>query len=297
MTRWRSRGAVSTIVVLTLAGLALAGGAVKLIHDSAASSQPWILGEVKREDLIQRVTVAGTVVPRKKTLITAPYNGYIRKIYVKVGDHVKPGDPIVSVAQSLLTTAEEVYPLRAPIEGTIVQVLKAEGEYVEPGATNTIIRIDDLQHLLVEADSPENEIEKLKIGQDVLVKAQAVLGRSYKGQITRVSLAARDQGNSWDRTRAQFPVVVDISDADEQIKPGMSVLLDIVAMRLPKVLMLRHEFIQKAGDEYKVTLASGEARTITVGARNEDGFEIKSGVTEGMKVRQIDFLEAVSAPK
>jgi multidrug efflux pump subunit AcrA (membrane-fusion protein) len=297
MTRWRNKGAIIPTVVIGLAGLALVGGAVKLIRDSAGSTTPAIVGEVKREDLVQRVTVAGTVVPKKKTIITPPYNGYIRKIYVKVGDKVKPGDPIVSVAQSLLTTREEVYPLRAPIEGTVVQVLKAEGEYVEAGAANAVIRIDDLGNLRIEANSPENEIEKLKTGQDVLIKAQAVLGRSYKGKITRVSLAARDQGNSWDRSRAEFPVLVDVTDADDQLKPGMSVLLDIVAMKLEKVLTLRHEFIQKTGDTYKVTTASGEVRPITVGARNEDGFEIKSGVTEGTKVRQIDFLEAVSGSK
>ncbi len=52
MTRWRSRGAISTFVVLGLAGAALAGGAIKVIRDSAGSVTPAILGEVKREDLI-----------------------------------------------------------------------------------------------------------------------------------------------------------------------------------------------------------------------------------------------------
>jgi multidrug efflux pump subunit AcrA (membrane-fusion protein) len=297
MTRWKNRGAVIPTAVIGLAALAVVGGAIKLVHDSSGSTPAALLGEVKREDLLQRVTVAGNVVPKKKSLITAPYNGYVRKIYVKVGDHVKPGDPIVSVAASLLNTGEEIYPLRAPIEGVVVQVLKAEGEYVEMGAANAMVRIDDLGHLMIESNSPENEIEKLKVGQEVLIKAQAVLGRSYKGRITRVSLAARDNGNSWDRSRAEFPVVTDVLDADEQLKPGMSVLLDIVAMKLEKVLVLRHEFIQKAGDSYKVTLANGETRPITVGARNEDGFEIKSGVTEGTKVRQIDFLEAVAGAK
>jgi multidrug efflux pump subunit AcrA (membrane-fusion protein) len=277
--------------------LAVGGGSLKLFHEALSSVPSTILGEVTRGDLIQRVTVAGTVVPRRKTIITPPYNGYVSKIYVKVGDRVKMGDPLVSVAQSLLTPNEKIYPLRSPIEGTVVQILKAEGEYVEMGATNAMVRVDDLDHLLVEAKSPENEIEKLKTGQEAVIKTQAVLPRSYKGRITRVSLAALDQGNSWEKSRAEFPVQLDVLDADASLKPGMSVILDIVAKKLDQVLLLRHEFIQRVGEAYQVTTASGAVKPIQVGERNEDAFEVKSGIAEGTKVRQIDFLEAVSGGK
>ena len=53
------------------------------------------------------------------------------KIYVKFGQHVKEGDPIVSLEQSLHSQHEEIYPLRAPFEGDVVQILHNEGEYVD----------------------------------------------------------------------------------------------------------------------------------------------------------------------
>ena len=77
------------------------------------------IGLVIRQDLVQRVTIAGTVTPLKKTVITAPYSGYVKKIYVKIGDLVKRGDPIVSVVQSL-QGGDDVFPLRSPLDGVVV---------------------------------------------------------------------------------------------------------------------------------------------------------------------------------
>src|SRR5690348_13315522 len=68
------------------------------------------VGTVSRGDLTQRVTISGTITPNHKTVIATPYNGYIRKMFVQVGEQVKSGDPIVSVAQSLRGSGEDVYP-------------------------------------------------------------------------------------------------------------------------------------------------------------------------------------------
>ena len=278
------------IWILLILGLGV--GAVLFVRRSApvASST---LGKVVRGDVIQRVTIAGGVTPNRKTMISAPYNGYVRKIYVHVGDHVKAGDPIVALAQSLRGDDDASYPLRAPFAGTVVQVLKTEGEYVElqssTGGTNAIVRIDDLSRLFVEASTPEIEIEKLKIGQEVIIKASAVLDRSYKGKIERISLAAKDQ-KDWDKSRVEFSVLIEVSEFDAELKPGMSVIVDIITNKLSGVLTLKHEFIQTSGGKYYVVSEVGAKKSIEVGLQNEESFEIKSGVVEGEKVQVTDFL-------
>ena len=88
------------------------------------------IGTVKKGDLIQNVTVAGTVFPIRKTTYAPPYNAYVKKIYVKLGQKVKKGDPVVSLEQSLGGVHENVFPMRAPFDGTVVQILHGEGEYV-----------------------------------------------------------------------------------------------------------------------------------------------------------------------
>jgi HlyD family secretion protein len=272
------------IGVLLIAGVTLLRNTQK--------SETSNLGVVSRSDLIQRVTISGTVTPNRKTVISAPYNGYIRKLYVQIGGHVNPGDPIVSVAQSLRGSAEDVYPLRSPFSGTVVQILKTEGEYVEQQSTqggNALVRIDDLSRMFIEAATPEIEIGKIKVGQEAIIKASAVLGRTYQGKIQHISLAAKEQ-RDWDKSRVEFPVLVAVKDQDELLKSGMSVVLDIITHKLTGILTLRHEFIQKSGDKYFVVTEKGEKKGIEVGIQNEEVFEIRSGVKEGEKIRQTDFL-------
>jgi multidrug efflux pump subunit AcrA (membrane-fusion protein) len=252
------------------------------------------LGKVSRGDLIQKVTIAGSVTPIHKTIISAPYSGYVKKLYVQVGDKVKSGDPIVTLTQSLDSRHEEVYPMRAPFDGTVVQVLRVEGEYIDQTNANGsgigIVRIDDLTHLRVEATSPELDVEKLKVGQEAVIKASSILGKSYQGRILTISLAAKEQ-KDWDKSRVEFSVQLDVLNPDPQLEPGMSVVCDIIANKLTNVLTLQHEFIQKSSDgKYTVTALDGSKKPIEVGLQNEEAFQVKSGVNEGEEVQQTDFL-------
>ncbi|MGK5085859.1 efflux RND transporter periplasmic adaptor subunit [Bdellovibrionota bacterium FG-1] len=257
------------------------------------------MGAVVRGDLIQRVTISGVVKPNRRTLISPPYNGYIKKMFVEVGQQLKAGDPVVSIAQSLGGNAEEVYPLRAPFAGMVVQVLKTEGEYVEQQGSqggNALVRIDDLTRLFVEASTPEIEVDKLKLGQEAVIKASAVLGRAYTGKIRHISLAAKDQ-NDWDKSRVEFPVVIEVTNSDLQLKSGMSVVVDIITNKLTNILTLKHEFLQKDGDKFFVVTENGEKKPIEVGTQNEEVFEVRGGVKEGEKIRQTDFLSIIKDEK
>jgi multidrug efflux pump subunit AcrA (membrane-fusion protein) len=251
------------------------------------------VGVVTRGELVQRVTIAGSVNPNRKTIISAPYNGYVRKIYVQIGDRVRAGDPVISLAQSLRGSSEEVYPMRAPFDGTVVQVLRTEGEYVETQSQqpngNAMVRIDDLTRTFIEANAPEIEVGKLKLGQEAIIKASAVLSRTYHGRIQHISLAAKEQ-RDWDRSRVEFPILLEVADNDGQLKPGMSVVVDIITRKLSGVLLVRHEFIQQDGDRYLVVTEKGEKKPIEVGIQNEEAFEVRSGVSEGERLRQTDFL-------
>lgn len=256
---------------------------------SFSSSGKTRVSKVEKGELVQRVTVAGTVIPNRKTLITAPYSGYVKQLFVKIGDQLKKSDPIISVVQSL-QSVDPVFPLRAPFSGTVVQINKTEGEYVKEGDPNEfMVRIDDLTRLFVLANSPEIDLVKFKEGLEAVIRASAILDRSYKGVIRETSLAAMAQ-ERWN-TQVVFPIKIEITDADQQIKPGMSAVIDVITNKKTDVLVLRHEFIEKDNEEYFVTLTNGERRKIDVGIQNEEACEIKSGLREGDEIKQVDFLK------
>lgn len=246
-------------------------------------------GAVIKQDLIQRVTIAGIVTPLRKTIVTAPYRGYIKQLFVKVGDKVKHGDPIVSVVQSL-QSGDNVFPLRSPLSGTVVQIEKSEGEFVNEGDLKEfILRIDDSSKLFIVANAPEIDRVKIEAGQEAIIKASAILSRKYKGIIRELSLAAREKVE-WSRSQVvEFPIRIEIMDSDEAIKAGMSVIIDVITQKKENVLMLRHEFVRRNDEKYYVILDSGKRKDIEVGIQNEEGFEIVSGLVEGDKVEQIDF--------
>ncbi len=262
-----------------------------LTRSGSAPQTKTIIGKVERGDLVQRVTIAGTVAPNRRTVISAPYNGYVRKIFVTMGQKLKAGDPVVSVAPSLTGNLDEVYPMRVPFAGTVVQILKTEGEYVDQNnrEMNQLVRIDDLDKLFVDAISPEIEVGKIKVGQEVQIKAAAILDRSYAGSIKHISLAAKEQ-NQWEKSRIEFPVTVEVTDPDGRLMPGMSVVIDVIANKKTGVLTLKHEFVNRDGEDYFVVRKSGEKRPIKVGLRNEESFEILEGLAEKDEVKSIDFL-------
>lgn len=252
---------------------------------------------VKKTDLIQRVTIAGNVDPRKKSVVTAQYNGYIKKLYVKTGQKVKKGDPLVSVVQSLQST-DPVFPLRSPLSGTVVQILKEEGEFVKQADSNDyILRVDSMDQLYVISDVPEIERVKIVPGQEAIVKASAVLNKEYKGIVREVALASKLQEQWRGNSKVEYRTRIEIMDFDKDLKSGMSAIVDIVTNKKKDVLVIPHEFILKEDGKYFVFPVEGDKKEIKVGVQNESVFEVLEGVEEGEEVRQVDFLSILSEEK
>lgn len=270
----------------------IAGGGWYYLRGSKAKTQ--ITQQtfvVQKGELLQRVTIAGVIEALKSTQVSAPYDGYVQKIFIKIGDKVKSGDPLISVSQTLQST-ESVYPIRAPFSGTVVQLLKTEGQFVRQSTTTDyIVRIDDTSRLFVNASVPEIDIVKIKKGQEAIIKASPILDKSYKGEVRDISLAATLQESYNNRSQAEYLVKLEITDPDEQLKPGMSTILDIIPQKKTDVLIVPHEYIDKQGEKYFVTLKDGTRREIKVGMQNETSVEAMSGVREGDELKQVDFIE------
>ena len=201
-------------------------------------------------------------------------------------------DPVVSIVQSLHSAADDSYPLRAPFEGEVMQVLKTEGEYVETGKdlNSSIVRIDDPSRLFISADVPEADVDRIKDGQECQVKIAAAPARTYKGVIREISQAAKDKNSTRPGDHVDFNIKIEVVERDEMIKPGMSALVDIVTDKSSAALTLRQEFVDKKGDDYFVTMEDGSRRDVKVGLQNEEVFEIVGGLKEGERVKMVDLM-------
>lgn len=241
--------------------------------------------QVDRGDVEQIVALSGTIRPRRDTVITAPYTGYLRRVYVSVGSKVKKGDPLVSFTANL-NEDEAAYPIRAAYTGLVSQVLKSEGDYlVQNGSDAKILKLEDRSEMFVESDVPESDIVKVKMGQQATIRLNALPGKTFKGEILQIFQAARDPENSWDRKGGAFPIRVRINEPSDEIKSGLSGVLEIQVASRRGVLRLPQEQIHRESGKYFVFLKKGgERREVVLGLRSDSFVEILSGLNVGDEV-------------
>ncbi|MBK7889385.1 MAG: efflux RND transporter periplasmic adaptor subunit [Bdellovibrionales bacterium] len=271
---------MKSVVKFFVLALVLIAGVACGKKDKAVPS-----AKVDKGDVEQIVALSGTVRPKRDTVIPAPYTGYLRKIYVSVGSKVKKGDPLVSFTANL-NEDEAAYPIRAAYTGLVSQVLKSEGDYLVQNTTEAkILKLEDRSEMFVESDVPESDIGKVKMGQQATIRLNALPGKTYKGEILQIFQAARDPENSWDRKGGAFPIRVRITDPTEEIKSGLSGILEIQVASKQGVLRLPQEQVHREAGKYFVFLKeSGDKREVTLGLRSEMFVEILSGLKLGDEV-------------
>jgi macrolide-specific efflux system membrane fusion protein len=231
-------------------------------------------------------------------VILPPYNGVVTRVFVKVGDRVRVGEPIVTVAPAG-NEKEDVFPMRAPLSGTVVQVNRREGEPVrDNNDRDFLIRIDDLSRLQISASVAELDVTKLKLGMPAIARPSALIGVTSPARIREISLAPRDQDQWGNRSQqVEYEVLADLLEPSPDIKSGMSVLLDLIPLRVENTLLIGHEFLDRDEEGSFVRLKSGEIKRVEVGLANEQFAEIKSGVSEGDELQMVDFYDlSGSAP-
>jgi HlyD family secretion protein len=110
---------------------------------------------------------------------------------------IAPDAPLPTVAEGQLNVARSELSasraaldkliIRAPIDGTILQINARPGEAVSPAATTPLIQLGDTSVLRVRAELDERDIEKIKPGQPVLVRPAALRGREVAGTVSFIA--------------------------------------------------------------------------------------------------------------
>ena len=95
--------------------------------------------------------------------------------------------------------------IRAPIDGTILQVNINPGELAAPSALQPLLSIANLSTLNVRAELDERDVGELKIGQTASIRAAAFPGKEFAGTVTSIApivepskLGSRGPGNRTD---------------------------------------------------------------------------------------------------
>ncbi len=96
----------------------------------------------------------------------------------------------LAVARAELSAAElavEHTRIRAPVDGTVLNVYAKEGEVAVPNPENTLMVIGDVNALKVRAEVEERDSAKIRVGQLVVVRADAYPDQDFEGRVSQIA--------------------------------------------------------------------------------------------------------------
>jgi RND family efflux transporter MFP subunit len=159
------------------------------------------------------------------------------------------------------------FTITAPIDGV---VLRRDGEVGEIADVGQILfRIGVLKPLQVVAEVNEEDIPRVVVGQTVLLRTDAFMGRRLTGTVREVTLIGDPVAKTY-RIKAALP-------DDTPLLPGMSVEANIVTREKPDALLIPSDAVQGTS-VFVVDGTHVRKRSIELGIRGTRAIEVLSGL-------------------
>lgn len=184
----------------------------------------------------------------------------------------------VSQAQAAVRYAQqqlEDTTIVSPISGVVAARLAEPGEQVAAG--KSILQIVSLDNIYYDAQLPEGQFERVRVGQPVQVTVDALLGKTFWGRIAKIFPVASSQARS-------FTVRIALPNASHLLRPQMFARGTIVLDVHPRAILVPY---------LSVINSNGEVGTV---------FVVQNNVAHQRKVRlgfitptQIEILDGISA--
>ncbi len=191
----------------------------------------------------------------------------------------------------------EKFVVLSPTAGTILEVKVHRGEIITSGTATfgggtVLMTIADLKQMIVKAKINEVNIGRVKIGQPVEVRLDALPNRVFQGRVTAIAPKG-EKVNSI----VTYQVVIEIDNKDNALRPLMTANVDILTDILPNVIALPLEALRtEDGDDIVYVMTNGGrlARKVRVGLRTESKAVIVHGLQEGETVVIPSFADTPS---
>ena len=197
-----------------------------------------------------------------------------QRAYDRVKDGPNPDD--ITILQTRIAAAHatlSMSKLTAPFAGTITEVNIKPGDQINP--SSIAFRLDNLDRLLVEVQVSEVDINSIQVGQPVNLSFDAILDKQYKGLVSQVApVGDIVQGV------VEFNVTVELSDADQLVKPGMTAAVNIVIEQIMDALLVPNRAVRVVdGQRVVYILSNGQLQQVkvTLGASSDNQSQVIDG--------------------
>ena len=166
--------------------------------------------------------------------------------------------------------------LHAPISGTVIDLHVTQGQAVE--RATELFEIENLNIVLVDANVPEADVSRVRVGQ----RAQVTVA-SYPG--VRFTGAVQSIGSRVDTKTRTLPVRVLVPNPGGRLRPDMFARVSLGVGGASRALAVPASAIGEDGDERFVFVRAEdggyEKRPVRVGKEMGTSIEVLSGVRAG----------------
>lgn len=239
---------------------------------------------IKSHDVTQQADLERLTQRKDKTLRDLErYKGYLSKMVVRA-----PNDGIVNLLPNFRSQGSW---------GSSPPPFK-EGDNAWTGAS--IAEIPDLSEMRIELKLEEVDRGKIKLGQQIRMRVDAVPDKEFTADLDWISPIAALQYRGMGMSEKSFPARATLKSLDPRLRPGMSATAEIIIESVPKALLVpvRASFMQagkpavwvQKGQEFQV-------RQLEVGKRNDTDMIVLKGLKEGEMVAMENPAEAAKRAK
>ena len=182
----------------------------------------------------------------------------------------------IEAAEARITAAEMTLDLlfvRAPFDATITENYLLPGDEINAG--KLAFRIDDYSRYLVDVDISEVDINRVELCQDVVLTFDAIFTKEYTGTVVDVAYV----GNA-SQGVVSFEVTIEVTNPDDQIKPGMTSGVYITVEKLEDILIVPNRAVRVVDGNRVVYILDGNEiieKVVVLGSSADLYSEVVSG--------------------
>ncbi len=197
-----------------------------------------------------------------------------QRAYDRIKDGPNAND--VAVLQARIDAAQSALKLAhldAPFDATLTNASTLPNDQVAPGTV--AFRLDDLSRLLVDVRVTEVDINRVSIGQKATLNFDAIQGKDYTGEVVEVN-----GSGSATQGVVEFIVTVQLTNADGDVRPGMTAAVNIVVEELTNVLVVPNKAVRVVdGQRVVYVLVNGEMQraAVTLGSSSDNNSVVTDG--------------------
>ena len=169
--------------------------------------------------------------------------------YVNAKSALNSSRASVVRAQSNLDSAQKNLSntkIVSPIDGVVLTRKVSEGQTITAGFSTPELFVvaQDLTKMQIEAKVSEADIVKIQAGQRVTFTLDGYMGEKFEGTVRQVRTNYVDTSSSSSSSSTSYTVIVDVSNEDLRLKPGMTATLTIFTAEKKDVLLVPNEALR-----------------------------------------------------